>query len=101
MKLILSSAVKTSIKNTHLVLFVSFPGYSSNMSKFNPVFFTNSATSLKGAKHRAKKILAIFYSNCRAGLLKLLKPVYLTKEGTCPLKGHFLKTVEKLAQEPK
>ena len=72
MKLILSSAVKTSIKNTHLVLFVSFPGYSSNMSKFNPVFFTNSATSLTGAKHRAKKILAIFYSNCRAGLLKLV-----------------------------
>lgn len=71
MKLILSSAVKAS-KNTHLVLFVSFPGYSSNMSKFNPVFFTNSATSLTGAKHRAKKILAIFYSNCRAGLLKLV-----------------------------
>lgn len=31
----------------------------------------------------------------------ILKPVYLTKEGTCSLKGHFLKTVEKLAQEPK
>lgn len=29
MKLILSSAGKESIRNTHLVLFVSFPGYSS------------------------------------------------------------------------
>lgn len=112
-KLILSSAGKESIRNTHLVLFVSFPGYStfleqikkgsdilnnvgfsfvfirtrqailaspihmgfcSNLSKFYSRFLSiiyQLCYITHGAKYRATKFRAIFYSRKRAGWLKI------------------------------